>query len=325
MEEIVAVCKVIICCAMAMVGTHLAKETMAKSIKDELVIRTFDGLYEPSAIVSLPGGKFLIFEDEGREMITSFSMGRNDSGLVLKKTFSGGADLNVTDIEGAALGAGEQFFIVTSHSTRKDGKRNDRRERLLRLKLDENQQIRIQGQSNLREAMVQELLKADSVLAEKEDELNIEGLSFTGDKKLMIGLRAPLAKNKAVLLQLENPYDAREKGFVPKFSARPFLLDLGGGGVRAMAFNEKQGLYFFVSETENKKGKMKSRLWSWSGDRKEAPLQRDFSDLKHLHNIEGLAFFTYEGQEMLLLVCDDGNKKKKQGAHYAIIAAEQLR
>ena len=326
MNEIVAACMLFICCAVALSGSYFAKETMAKSIKNELVIRTFDSQYEPSAIVSLGGGKFLIFEDDGREMISSFSTIMDDSGPLLKKTSSAGGDLKATDIEGATMGAGGQFFAVTSHSLKKDGKRDVRRERFLRLALGEKLQVMVRGQSNFREAMVQELLKVDRFLAETGDELNIEGLTFAGDKKtLMIGLRAPLAEKKAVMLLLENPYDLGKDGFVPEFSDRPILLDLGGAGVRAMTFAEKRGLYFFVSEVESKKGKMKSRLWSWSGEGKDIPRQINFAGLKHLHNIEGLAVFTYDGKEMLLLVCDDGEKKKKQGAHYAIIEGEQLR
>jgi hypothetical protein len=326
MEIIVTACKVLISCAVvALVGAHLAKETIAKENNDVLAIRAFSDLYEPSAVVALSEGHFLIFEDHGSKMITAFSLGRDDSGLLLKKTFSGGAELKVSDIEGATMGVGEQFFAVTSHSARKDGERTAKREKLLRLKLGENKQVLIDGQVNLREPMARELLKLNPSLGDKEEGLNVEGLSFTADKKtLMIGLRAPLVEKKAIILLLKNPYDVGTKGFVPDFSGEPVLLDLGGGGVRAMGFAEQQGLYFFVNEGENKKGKMRPRLWSWSGERKDSPLQRNLPGLKHLHNIEGLAIFTYEEKEMLLLVCDDGKKKKKEGAHYAVVPVEQL-
>ena len=327
MEIIITACKVLVyCTVVALVGTHLAKDTMAKENNDGLMIRTFGNLYEPSAVVSLPGGHFLIFEDEGGKKMTSFSLQMDDSGLLLKKTMSGGAELRVSDIEGAAMGDGEQFFVVTSHSARKDGERTGERENLLRLKLGENNQFVIDGQANLRAPLIKELLKLAPSLEDKEEGLNIEGLSFTADRKtLMIGLRAPLVENKAVILLLKNPYDVGQKGFVPDFSGEHLLLGLGGGGVRAMGFAEQQGLYFFVSEVENKKGKMRSRLWSWSGERKDSPMKRDFYGLKHLRNIEGLSFFTYEEKEMLLLVCDDGNKKKKKGAHYVVVPVAQLR
>ncbi|TKB09998.1 DUF3616 domain-containing protein [Desulforhopalus sp. IMCC35007] len=327
MEIMVTICKVLISCTVvALMGAHLAKETIAKENKDGLVIRTFDNLYEPSAVVSLPGGHFLIFEDEGGKKMASFSLQMDDSGLLLQKIFSGGAELRVSDIEGATMGGGEQFFAVTSHSARKDGERTGERENLLRLSLGVNNSVEIHGQANLRAPLIKELLKLDPSPADKEEGLNIEGLSFTADKKtLMIGLRAPLVENKAVILLLKNPYDVGKKGFVPDFSGGQLLLDLGGGGVRAMGFAAQQGLYFFVSEIENEKGKMRSRLWSWSGERKDYPMQRDLYGLKHLRNIEGLSFFTYEEKEMVLLVCDDGNKKKKQGAHYVVVPVAQLR
>ena len=47
--------------------------------------------------------------------------------------------------------------------------------------------------------------------------------------------------------------------------------------------------------------------------------------LKKLKNIEGLTFFRTQGEDKILFVCDDGNKKKKQGAHYAIVTMREIK
>ncbi len=267
----------------------------------------------------------VIFEDDGTKMISLHSVVKDDLGFTLKKQHSTAMDLDVTDIEGAACGADGTVFAIASHSLNKKDQRKDNREQLVQLKVNDGMDVGLLGNVGMREAIVGELFKIDPALAERADDINIEGLCFSkaGDT-LMIGLRAPLYKGKAIVLLLENPYKVTSDSFTAKFSAKPLLLDLGGTGVRALAYSDSSGKYFFISEVETKKKKMRPRLWAWDGGKAQAVVRMKVPGLKKLKNIEGLTFFRTQGEDKVLFVCDDGNKKKKQGAHYAIANLSEL-
>lgn len=302
-----------------------AQDSIAQSQENELLIRSFEGIYEPSAAVAIEGGGLLLFEDDGPVMLSLHHLAEDESGLLLEKQYSGSVHFDVTDIEGAAKGEKGSVFVVTSHSLNKHGERDNKREQLFQLKVNEKKDVELLGRVGLRETIIGELLKLDPSMVDHKKDTNIEGLSFSrAGNVLMFGLRNPLYKGKAIVLQLENPYEITNEKYIPKFSPQPLLLDIGGTGVRAMTFHEGLGQYFFVSEVRTKKDKMRPRLWSWDGERQHDPVRLNFPGLKELKNIEGLTFFRHEKQDMVLFVCDDGNKKKKQGAHYAIVEVRQL-
>jgi len=270
------VMRIILCCTVWLGVCGLAQDSMANSLKDELVIRSFEDLYEPSAVVTLQGQDIVIFEDDGSEMISLHSVVKDDLGLRLKKKYSAALDLDVTDIEGAATGAGGSVFAIASHSLNKDDLRSDKREQLIQLKMHNEMDTDLLGNAGLREAIVGELLKIDPALGELVHEVNIEGLCFSkAGEALMIGLRAPLYKGKAIVLLLENPYEITSDNFTAKFSAKPLLLNLGGAGVRAMAYSDSSGGYFFISEVETKKKKMRPALWAWDGWKEHIALRMD--------------------------------------------------
>jgi hypothetical protein len=315
-----------LCCTVWFVVCGFAQDSIAISLKDELVIRSFEDLYEPSAVVALQGQGIVIFEDDGSEMISLHSVVKDDLGLTLEKQHSTAMDLDVTDIEGAASGAGGTVFAIASHSLNKKGQRSDKREQLVQLKVNDELDVGLHGNVGMRDAIVGELLKIDPALADREDDINIEGLCFSkAGGTLMIGFRGPLYKGKAIVLLLENPYEITSDSFTAKFSAKPLLLDLGGTGVRALAYSDSSGEYFFVSEVETKKKKMRPRLWAWGGGKEHIAVRMDVPGLKKLKNIEGLTFFKTQGEDKVLFVCDDGNKKKKQDAHYAIVDMREIK
>lgn len=326
MGDMTEMMRVLLYCAVWFVVCGLAQSTMATPLEGGLVIRTFENLYEPSAVIAVKGQGIVIFEDDGTKMISLHSVVKDDLGLTLKKQHSTAIDLDVTDIEGAASGADGTIFAIASHSLNKKDQRRDKREQLVQLKMNDGMDVGLLGNVGMREAIVGELLKIDSALADREHEINIEGLCFSkaGDT-LMIGLRAPLYKGKAIVLLLENPYEIISDSFTAKFSAKPLLLDLGGTGVRALAYSDSSGKYFFISEVETKKKKMRPRLWAWDGGKAQAVVRMNVPGLKKLKNIEGLTFFRTQEKDMVLFVCDDGNKKKKQVAHYAIVDMREIK
>ncbi len=318
--NMVEVMRVLLCCTVLVVVCGLAQNSMATPSKDKIVIREFEDLYEPSAAIAIEGEGILIFEDDGSEVVSLHGVVKDDFGFKLKRQYSSAVD--VSDIEGATKGAGGTVFAITSHGFDKDGRQKDKREQLIQLKVKDKVDVGFHGNVNMREAIAAELVKLDSAMTDRLHEINIEGLCFAkAADVLLIGLRSPLYKGKAVVLSLKNPYELSSDGFTAQFLAEPLLFDLGGAGVRAMAYSESSQQYFFVSEVETKKKKMRPRLWTWNGGKEQATERMEFSGLKKLKNIEGLTFFRTEGKDMVLFVCDDGEKKKKKnkGAHYAII------
>ena len=325
MESIVEVFKMLLCSSVCFVVYGFAQNSIANSKENELLIRRFESLYEPSAAVAVEGRGIFLFEDDGPEMMSLHGVVEDDSGLLLKTQYTGSVHFDVTDIEGAVKGEKGTVFVVTSHSLNKNGERSDKREQLIQLNVNKKKGIDLLGRVGLREAIIAELLKIEPSMSDRKNEINIEGLSFSrAGNVLMIGLRNPLYKGNAIILQLENPYEIVTEKFIPNFSPKPLLLNIGGAGVRAMTFHEGLGQYFLVSEVETKKGKMRPRLWSWDGKKEHAPVRINFPGLKKLKNIEALTFFRYEKKDMALFVCDDGKKEKKQGAHYAIVEVGQL-
>lgn len=324
--DIIEVVRVLLCCAVWFVVCGITQNSLATSLKDEFVIRTFEDLYEPSAVVAVQGQGVVILEDDGPDMLSLHSVVKDGSGFKLKKQKSDGVDVDVTDIEGAASSVDGTVFAITSHSLNKKNQRNEKREQLIQLKVQSGLDTSLVGSVGLRDGIVGELLKIDPVLGDQVDEVNIEGLCFskTG-KKLLIGLRAPLYKGKAIVLFLETPNEVISDSFTAQFSGKPLLLDLGGAGIRAMAYSESSGEYFFVSEVETKKKKMRPRLWAWNGETGHDVVRMDLPGLKKLKNIEGLTFLRVEEDNVALLVCDDGSKKKNKGAHYAIVDMREIK
>lgn len=321
--KMMEVMKVLLCCTVLFVVCGLAQNSIATPSKDKFIIRTFEDLYEPSAAIAIEDKGILIFEDDGPEVVSLHGVVKDDSGFKLKKLYSGTVD--VSDIEGAAKGIGDTVFAISSHSFNKNDQQNDKREQLIQLKVNGKLDVGYLGNVRMREAISRELVKLDPAITDRLNEINIEGLCFSkGADVMMIGLRSPLYKSKAVVLLLKNPYDVTSASFTARFSSEPLLLDLGGAGVRAMTYSESSGQYFFVSEVKTKKKKMRPRLWTWDGGKANAAVRMDFPGLKKLKNIEGLTFFRISGKDMVLFVCDDGKKKKKQGAHYAIVELREI-
>lgn len=125
--------------------------------------------------------------------------------------------------------------------------------------------------------------------------LNLEGLTSTPQGSLLLGLRSPIPKGKALIVPIENP-SAILLGQKPHFGA-PLLLNLGGLGVRALS--SWKGQYLIVAGPP---ADGSSELFSWSGPGSEVVLVPGA--------VEGLnpeAFFTPEDRDEMMLLSDDGS------------------
>ncbi len=312
---------VVFCCFMACT-VLFSSETVAEDKKQEVMKRAFLTLFEPSAVVALSDKEIIIFEDEGKNISSVHSIAEDSRGLHLIEGENSFPDADVDDIEGAARAVNNDIFAITSHSRTKKGERHPEREQLLVVRGKDIKRYSISG---LSDAITDYLKKLYSFNTEQLESINIEGLTFSRDSKaLLIGLRNPTYKGKAILISLTNIDALKAQSFSPQFTKTPFLLDVGGEGIRAISYDRTTKKYYIASEAENKKGKKRSRLWAWDGTGEETtPLK--LKGMKKLKNIEGITVVSHNGERVMLLVCDDGNKKKGKGASYALIGVDQLK
>ncbi len=151
-------------------------------------------------------------------------------------------DPKEVDIEAVAR-IGTRLYWIGSHGNDRNGHRETSRERLFAT------EMRHRGAAStlepvgtpfrgLRGALLRlpgatgAALVAAAPKAPESGGLNIEGLAATA-QGLLIGLRSPLVDGRAIVLPLVNASAVVERGVPPAIGA-PWLLDLGGRGVRAI-------------------------------------------------------------------------------------------
>jgi Protein of unknown function (DUF3616) len=158
--------------------------------------------------------------------------------------------------------------------------------------------------------------------------LNIEGLTARPDGAVLIGFRNPLPHGRALLVVLLNPLDVVRGE--PARIGDPILLDLGGLGIRSLAWWHAR--YLIVAGPVADQGGF--RLFLWTGEGQAHPL--DGVDLSGLHPE---AFFTPEDRDRVLLLSDDGTEpveglpckrvanpsRKRFRGRWITVAAPQLR
>jgi len=210
-----------------------------------------------------------------------------------------------TDIEAAAV-VGEHAYWITSHARTKSGKRDPARFKFFATELPRRQgtQAPLGG---VYTGLVEDMLSDPRLAAlglelaaersPSDGGLNIEGMTATPDGKLLLGLRQPVPRGRAVLLTLDNP-DALLRGEKARFGP-PHLLDLAGLGVRALS--SWRGSYLIVAGPGTTGAT--SRLYRWDGN----------GSPTHLHDVRFDAlnpegFFTPEARDAILVLSDDGTE-----------------
>ncbi|MCF6254025.1 MAG: DUF3616 domain-containing protein [Thiomicrorhabdus sp.] len=280
-------------------------------------------LSEPSGVVSLLDGRFLVVEDEKNKPIRLLSHTGAHS-FLSNDTALG----TLADLEGVAQDKQGFVYVITSHSRTKDGKRSKTREKLVRFRVDGQRVRDVTVVSHLRKEMVS-LSKALKTAGKEQDVkqnsgFNIEGLSFDQDKKqLLIGLRSPVVNQKAVILVLKNPKAIFEQGARPHFKKTPIYLDLDKGGIRSITFDPYLNGYLIVSRYE-KKGK-KFKLWWWSGNESEQPHRVRINGKLNLSNAEGITSVRDRGGKKLMIVFDVGNSSKRANGCYVFLDYSQIK
>jgi len=283
------------------------------------LINRFSHIYEPSGVLRLSGGDLLVIEDDGHNPLHLIPV-IDGSSAFLGQPVSLPLSTSVGDLEGISSGRDGTVFLITSFSPTRKNKRKKKRQRLIQFQIENGRIVNELHYDNLLPYLTRHLAKEKSVGTKGADTLNIEGIALDKENdSLLIGFRSPLEKNKAVIIVLENPYDLFSTSASPVFSPRNILLDIGGEGIRGMGYDDIEGGYLITNEVKNRKGNLRPALWFWKGDPSSKSAGIPLPKLKGVKNIEGITPITIGSRHFLFLVCDDGARKKKKGAHYILL------
>jgi hypothetical protein len=290
------------------------------------------GLYEPSAIQQLTDGRFLVVEDEKQHSFSIVSIGV-DTGVVSTPLGPGWFQSNnpfwkLDDLEGLAMDNFGYLYAVTSHSRTDDGDEKKARGRLVRFRIESDRVVDSVVVDGLKSALVamHPLLAAAAQHedAKSDDGLNIEALEISTDRsRLMLGFRSPLQGNLAIIANVENPTAMFDSKVPPQVSSSLQLLDLGGQGIRGMAFIASMNGYLLISGPADR-AQEAFGLWFWSGQ-PEAPAHRVLvKDLPSFERAEGLCTAVIDGTLKIIIVSDDGNRKEGRFAQFLMLEPGQL-
>ncbi len=277
-----------------------------------LEVRTFSGLCDASAAVSLDFGFFAVADDE--DNVLRVYHAQAGALPVQSLDLTGVLRVNArepeADIEGAAR-IGQTVFWITSHSRNPDGKERISRQRFFATSISgTNGAVSLAPFGRPYDRLLQDLCsdprlrrfnlaEAATKAPKAEGALNIEGLAATLEGHLWIGFRNPIPDGKALMIPLMNPGEV-----VAGAAARlgdPVLVPLAGKGIRSMS--EWRGGFLIVAGAHDGGGP--SRLYWWCAGTGE-PVLLDQPRFGRF-NPEALAEIPGVGESDLLIVSDDGN------------------
>lgn len=278
------------------------------------------GMSDASAAVALDSSLFIAASDED-SVLRVYERSRGGKPLA---TFDAAKFLDLdskrpeTDIE-AATRRGKRIYWITSHGANKVGA-----ERLSRRRFFATEYVVKKGDVRLIvvgkpcKSLLDDLdaapqlkkygLAAAAKLPPKEPGgLAIEGLAATPEGALLIGLRNPLADNKAIVVPLLNPDDV--VAGKPARIGDALELDLGGLAVRSMQYWDERKEYVILAGPP---ASGKGRIYRWSGKAETAPTLVENIDLSKW-NPEACIIYPESGLDRIQILSDDGKLLEKQG------------
>jgi hypothetical protein len=294
--------------------------------------RPLPGVFEPSAIQQLPDGRLFVVEDEKEHPFTLVSIA---GGSITAQPLRPGlfefddAFWKLDDLEGLALDAAGRICAITSHSRNSKGETKNPREKLVRFRVQGDDIVERQVVRDLKPALVaaHPLLAAAAAIMDVKNDggLNVEALEFdphTG--ALWIGFRSPVPEGRAILARLENPDEMFDADAPPRIARELARLDLGGHGLRGMAWVPALEGYLLISGPVTRE-QVPFRLWLWSGKSGAVARQVTVPGLAGFAHAEGVCPARIAGREVIVLVSDNGDREAGRCANHLIVEPGELR
>ena len=285
------------------------------------------GVHEPSAILQLPDGRFLVVEDEQSHplsLVTIDAAGSVETVALKAGLLQMFSDFwRLDDLEGLALDRAGFVYAITSHSRDDDGDAKKSRERLVRFRIDGHKVVDTKVVEGLKSTLTERhpVLAAAARMQDVKGGggLNIEALEISPDqKRLLIGFRSPVHDGRALVASVENPSGIFESDEAPRVAAVLEELDLGGHGIRGLSYVPALGAYLVIGGPVSRE-RAKFDLWLWSGHR-GAPARRvTVAGLRSLERAEGVCPAVIDGEQRVMIVSDDGNRKAGRFARYLLL------
>ena len=291
------------------------------------------GIYEPSAVLQLADGLFLIAEDEPAHPLSLVRIGA--SGRVrssalragLLQYFSPFWPLN--DLEGLALGQSGFVYGITSHSRNDEGRVVKAREKLVRFRVDGDKLVDRNVTTGLKRSLTAKfaVLAAAAKIRDVKNAggLNVEGLEISPDqRRLLIGFRSPLQDGCAIVASIDNLAGIFDGDEAPRVCDDLDLLDLDGHGIRSLSYLPSLGGYLVIAGSDSRK-QAPFRLWFWSGGTGAKARPVTVSGVANILHAEGVSPATIDGAERILIVSDDGDRDKRRSAHFLLLDPAHIR
>ena len=291
------------------------------------------GVYEPSGIRQLADGRFIVVEAEEKHALSLLSI---DADYIrctaLEAPFWSWGDgdfWKLDDLEGVTADWAGNIYATTSHSRDSNGDERKSRERLVRFRIEGDSVVdpRVIG------SLKHDLVAAHPELAayagirqvKSEGGLNIEALEMSADQsRLLIGFRSPLLDGRAIIASIENPGAIFDGDEPPRIGATLTTLDLGGNGIRGMAWVTSLAGYLLIGGPMARE-QIEFDLWFWAGGDENRPRRVSVAGLPGFEHAEGISEAVIDGRQCIIVVSDDGSRGEGRFARFLIVEPEQLR
>lgn len=265
-----------------------------------VAVRTFTGACDASAAVALDARRLLIANDEDNVLRVYDATGGAAQRTV---DLSPALGRRETDLEGGTVIGGVALWI-SSHGRSAKGKLRPERLRLFATTLADPPAVEGRVYTGLLDDLLADprlaafdLRAAAALTPTAPGGFNIEGLSATPDGRVLIGLRNPIRRGRALVVPLENPLEVIA-GTAPARLGAPIALDLGGRGVRAIAHG--RGRYVIAAGSATGADGLRPALYTWDGT--GAPRVA----LDDLGGLNPEALLVADDRDEVLVVSDDG-------------------
>ena len=294
--------------------------------------RPLTGIFEPSAILQLPDGRFLVVEDEKSHPLSLVTLGADgsvDSTALTAGLFQMFDEFwKLDDLEGLTLDKAGFVYAITSHSRNDEGGEKKSRERLARFRVEGARVVDGKVVDGLKQALTKQhaVLAAAAQVRDVKGSggLNIEALEMSPDQqRLLIGFRSPLRDGRALIASVVNPTAIFESDEAPHIAPVLEELDLGGHGIRGLSYVPALGAYLVIGGPVSRE-RASFDLWRWSGE-PGAPAQRvTVPGLSGFEKAEGLCPAVMGGLDRIVIVSDDGNRASGHFAGHLVLDPSQL-
>jgi hypothetical protein len=281
-------------------------------------LSAFSTIFEPSGVVHLGKGEFIVVEDEPGHPFHGIKI--DSDGVLIESGMLEiiGEPVRLNDLEGVTFD-GRYLYAITSHSRTKKGKTGKDRSVLVRFEYEDGQLRNMRRVDDLKAQIISLFSSelAGKAAAQIEAEINLEALTWSPkDKSLYIGFREPRMNGKSAIMLIQAPGLMFEQQSAENISTQLFWLDLQDKGIRSM--NWDTTLQRFIIVAGEKKADTGFGLWQWQANPESAAIRITSSQEPLPDGTEGLATFVRADQSGMLLVIDDGSEKKSRPGHYQL-------